>query len=177
MLYLTLQSKAYIQHSPKLNKALSAHPTTSTNTYVSKAKCVKKDEKIWVMHQHHETVVAVNVVDFLSTSTSTQDRDTSLCTYLCFGYSRFVYHRNVYDQIISERASNDLLHIYFIFFLVPAIIVSFCRWFEYELTWYIPDNPRSYTHSMLWNDEKIYCNFERPNPWRMQQNVGGCKST
>lgn len=46
MLYLTLQSKAYIQHSPKLNKALSAHPTTSTNTYVSKAKCAKKDEKI-----------------------------------------------------------------------------------------------------------------------------------
>ena len=46
MLYLTLQSKAYIQHSPKLNKALSAPPTTSTNTYGSKAKCVKKDEKI-----------------------------------------------------------------------------------------------------------------------------------
>ena len=46
MLYLTLQSKAYIQHSPKLNKALSAHPTTSTNTYGLKAKCVKKDEKI-----------------------------------------------------------------------------------------------------------------------------------
>ena len=35
----------------------------------------------------------------------------------------------------------------------------FCLWFKYEVTWYIPDDPRSYTHSMLRNDEKFIAIF------------------